>query len=166
MRPTVPPNPSVAAAARPQANGPVAGLDPGRAKCGLVLSDPGRRSIVRALVLPPEQAFDVVLDWHQRHSLRAIVIGDGTGGRPWHDRLAALAPLVVLNEHGTTLAARRRYWELSPPRGWRRLLPEGLRLPPRDWDDVVAQLLLERWLGRRLDRRGDSVDELRTTPAP
>jgi hypothetical protein len=74
----------------------------------------------------------------------------------------------VLNEHGTTLAARRRYWELFPPRGWRRLLPEGLRLPPRDWDDVAAQLLLERWLGRRLDRRGEAgpIAGLRTTPAP
>jgi hypothetical protein len=121
---------------------------------------------VRALILPPEQALDVLLDWHQRQSLRAIVIGDGTGGRTWHDRLAALVPLVVLNEHGTTLAARHRFWELFPPRGWRRLLPEGLRLPPRDWDDVVAQLLLERWLGRRLDRRGDAADGLRTTPAP
>jgi|688.fasta_scaffold00550_28 hypothetical protein len=162
----VPPTALTTETARPEGEGPVAGLDPGRAKCGLVLSDPGRRRIVRALVLPPEQAFDLLLDWHQRQSLRAIVIGDGTGGRPWHDRLAALVPLVVLNEHGTTLAARRRYWELFPPRGWRRLLPEGLRLPPRDWDDVVAQLLLERWLGRRLDRRGDAAVGLRTTPAP
>jgi RNase H-fold protein (predicted Holliday junction resolvase) len=166
VTPTVPPTPTEAAAARPEGVGPVAGLDPGRAKCGLVLSDAGRRSIVRALILPPEQALDVLLDWHQRQSLRAIVIGDGTGGRTWHDRLATLVPLVVLNEHGTTLAARHRFWELFPPRGWRRLLPEGLRLPPRDWDDVVAQLLLERWLGRRLDRRGDAADGLRTTPAP
>jgi RNase H-fold protein (predicted Holliday junction resolvase) len=166
LPPTLPPIPSEAAAARPAGNGPVAGLDPGRAKCGLVLSDSSRRSIIRALVLPPEQAFDVLLDWQRRQGMKAVVIGDGTGGRPWHDRLAALVPLVVLNEHGTTLAARRRYWELFPPRGWRRLVPEGLRLPPRDWDDVVAQLLLERWLGRRLDRRGDAADGLRTEPAP
>lgn len=162
----VPPTPHPAAAVGPEKEGPVAGLDPGRAKCGLVLSDPGRRSIVQALVLPPEAAWDVLRNWHQQQSLQAIVIGDGTGGRPWHERLAALLPLVVLNEHGTTLAARRRYWELFPPRGWRRRLPEGLRLPPRDWDDVAAQLLLERWLGRRLDRRGDAADGLRTKPAP
>jgi hypothetical protein len=62
-----------------------------------------------------------------------------------------------VDERGTTLEARRRYWQLFPPRGWRRLLPQGLRQPPRDWDDVVAQLLLERRLGRTL---------IRTTPAP
>jgi hypothetical protein len=60
----------------------------------------------------------------------------------------------LVDERGTTLAARRRYWELFPARGWRRLLPMGLRLPPRDWDDVVAQLLLERRLGRALSRHG------------
>ena len=32
------------------------------------------------------------------------------------------------------------------------MLPEGLRQPPRDWDDVVAQVLIERWLGRELPR--------------
>ena len=140
--------------ALPEQEGAVAGLDPGRAKCGLVLSDPGRQCIVRALVLPPEPAWSVLRDWHRRQGLAAVVIGDGTGGRPWHDRLTPLLPLVVVDERGTTLAARRRYWELFPPRGWRRLLPEGLRQPPRDWDDVVAQLLLERWLGRRLNRKG------------
>ncbi|MFM7362691.1 MAG: resolvase [Cyanobium sp.] len=164
----VPPTPIPAAAARPEEEGAVAGLDPGRAKCGLVLSDPERSRIVQALVLPPDAAWQVLRDWHSGQGLRAVVIGDGTGERPWHDRLAGLVPLVVLNEHGTTLAARRRYWELFPPRGWRRLVPEGLRLPPRDWDDVVAQLLLERWLGRRLDRDGEAGPGagVRTTPAP
>lgn len=172
--PSRPPTPAGSPAPRPEGEGAVAGLDPGRAKCGLVLSDPGRHSIVRALVVSPEAAWSMLRDWHRAQALRAVVIGDGTGGRPWHERLTPLVPLVVVNEHGTTLAARRRYWELFPPRGWRRLVPEGLRQPPRDWDDVVAQLLLERWLGRRLDRRGDAGsigrdhlrEGIRTTPAP
>ena len=86
-----------------------------------------------------------------------MVIGDGTGSRHWCQRLAPELPLQLVNEHGTTLAARRRYWELEPPSGWRRLLPAGLRQPPRDWDDVVAQLLLERWLGHRLERARPGV---------
>jgi hypothetical protein len=66
---------------------------------------------------------------------------------------------VVVEERGTTLAARDRYWQLFPAGGWRRWLPAGLRQPPRDWDDVVAQLLLERWLGHELER-------IRTPPVP
>ena len=53
-----------------------------------------------------------------------------------------------------------------------RLLPTGLRLPPRDIDDVVAQLLLERWLGEALRRRNGEVlrqwpaDGFKNGPAP
>ncbi|MFZ9462320.1 MAG: resolvase, partial [Vulcanococcus sp.] len=65
-------------------------------------------------------------------------------------------PVLLVPEAGTTLAARNRYWELEPARGWRRLLPRGLRLPPRDVDDVVAQLLLERHLGHPLTRAGST----------
>lgn len=132
--------------------GAVAAIDPGSAKCGLVLSDGERRRIVRALVLPPELAWQQLQAWDRQPGLAAVVIGDGTGAGRWVDRLAGRWPVVLQPERGTTLAARRRYWELQPARSWRRWLPEGLRLPPRDWDDVVAQLLLERWLGRSLER--------------
>ncbi|WP_216907644.1 resolvase [Synechococcus sp. CCY 0621] len=137
--------------------GPLAGLDPGRSKCGLVLTDPERLEIRQALVLPPEEAWQRLQDWQRHQALAAVVIGDGTGSGAWQRRLEPLLPVELVDERGTTLAARRRYWELFPARGWRQLLPLGLRQPPRDWDDVVAQLLLERRLGRTL---------IRTTPAP
>jgi hypothetical protein len=74
-----------------------------------------------------------------------------------------------VNEHGSTLAARQRYWELYPPGLWTRLWPPGLRLPPRDIDDVVAQLLVERHCGMRLQRTAAEVQRTlmaaRTSPA-
>ncbi|MEA5413312.1 resolvase, partial [Synechococcus sp. BA-120 BA3] len=87
-----------------------------------------------------------------QQGLAAVVIGDGTGSGPWRRRLEPLLAVELVDERGTTLAARRRYWQLFPARGWRRLLPLGMRQPPRDYDDVVAQLLLERRLGRDLPR--------------
>ncbi len=132
--------------------GPLAGLDPGRSKCGLVLSDPQRRCIRVARVLPPEAAWQELQRWQRQEGLVAVVLGDGTGSGAWRERLEALLPVALVEERGTTLAARQRFWQLEPPGGWRRLLPAGLRQPPRDWDDVVAQLLLERWLGRSLQR--------------
>lgn len=147
--------------------GPLAGLDPGRSKCGLVLTDPERLEIRQALVLPPEAAWQRLQDWQRHQALAAVVIGDGTGSGAWQRRLEPLLPVELVDERGTTLAARRRYWELFPARGWRQLLPLGLRQPPRDWDDVVAQLLLERRLGRDLPRRLAAEGPwVRTTPAP
>jgi hypothetical protein len=132
--------------------GPLAGLDPGRSKCGLVLTDPDRQRIVAAAVLPPEQSWQLLLRWQQEAALAAVVLGNGTGSAAWQQRLQPALPVLCVEERGSTLAARERYWQLQPARGWRRLLPRGLRQPPRDWDDVVAQLLLERWLGRPLLR--------------
>ncbi|MCS5697973.1 resolvase [Cyanobium sp. FGCU-52] len=141
--------------------GPVAGLDPGRSKCGLVLTDPQRRRVVTALVLPPEQAGEALEQWIGA-GLVAVVLGNGTGSAAWRHRLEAHLPVLLVDEGGSTLAARQRFFQLEPPRGWRRVLPRGLRLPPRDIDDVVAQLLLERWLGHPLSR--DGTTRLRTMP--
>ncbi|MFZ9947908.1 MAG: resolvase, partial [Vulcanococcus sp.] len=86
----------------------------------------------------------------------AVLLGDGTGSRPWQQWLRTHQLRVqLIPEAGTTLAARERYWQLEPARGWRRWLPQGLRLPPRDVDDVVAQLLIERQLGQALNRSRD-----------
>ena len=150
---------------RPEGEGAVAALDPGSAKCGLVLSDRGRRQIVQAALLPPAEAEQLLDTWRQEMGLAVLVIGDGTGSGRWRERLGGRLPLVWQRERGTTLAARERYWQLFPARGWRRWLPRGLRQPPRDWDDVVAQLLLERWLGRPLERSPEA-EPIRTRPAP
>ena len=134
--------------------GPFAAIDPGRSKCGLVISNDQASAILYAAVLPPQRALAQLRQWQEQHSpLVAVLLGNGTGSGPWRESLAPIAPLLVVPEAGTTLAARQRYWQLEPVQGWRRLLPRGLRQPPRDWDDVVAQLLLERHLGRNLPRR-------------
>ena len=152
----------------PQGRGVVAALDPGRSKCGLVRTDPQRRRIEEALVLPPGPCRERLLTWHRDLKVAVIVLGDGTGSRRWQEWLAGEGelPVLLVDEHGSTLAARRRYWQLEPARGWRCLLPEGLRQPPRDWDDVVAQLLLERWLGQPLERAAEAGLGLRRPPAP
>jgi hypothetical protein len=122
-----------------------------------VRTDGACTRIEAAEVLPPERTWALLEQWCRQGLVSAVVLGDGTGSRGWQERLAALMPVHCVAEHGSTLAARERYWELFPPRGWRRCLPRGLRQPPRDWDDVVAQLLLERHLGRLLPRRGDQM---------
>ena len=133
--------------------GSLAALDPGRSKCGLVRTDPGRTHLDEALILDPAGCRAALIRWHQQQPLAGVVLGNGTGSRQWQRDLAGLAlPVLLVDEWGTTLAARQRYWQLWPSQGWRRLVPMGLRLPPRDLDDLAAQILLERWLQRPLPR--------------
>ena len=147
--------------------GALVALDPGRSKCGLVRTDPGRTQVDEALILDPVACRATLIRWQQQTPLAGVVLGNGTGSRQWQRDLADLAIAVLpVDEWGTTLAARQRYWQLWPPRGWRRLLPPGLRLPPRDLDDLAAQILLERWLQRPLPRGGQALGAtVRTGPA-
>ncbi|MCP9881833.1 resolvase [Cyanobium sp. Alchichica 3B3-8F6] len=150
--------------------GLIAGLDPGRSKCGLVLADLAQALVLEAAILPPEASRAQLQAW-QRQGLTRVVVGNGTSSSAWRGPLAALAlELELVDEHGSTLAARDRYWELYPANGWWRLLPAGLRLPRRDIDDVVAQLLVERHSGLRLQRPTQEVRRclqgLKSEPAP
>lgn len=132
----------------------LAAIDPGRSKCGLVLADAERSLVLEAGVLPPLHCQTLLESWWASGCCQAVLLGDGTGSSSWAAWLAERPPtLLLVPEAGTTLEARGRYWQLEPARGWRRLLPLGLRLPPRDVDDVVAQILVERHLGRALSRR-------------
>jgi hypothetical protein len=56
----------------------------------------------------------------------------------------------MVDETNTSLLARDRYWEIYPPKGFKKLIPQGMRLPPRPIDDIVAILLIEKFLGKRL----------------
>lgn len=129
-----------------------AALDPGRSKCGLVRCDASCSFVMAALIAPADQCLERLTSW-RADGLEGVVLGDGTGSGSWPRQLRRLGLAVrQVNEAGSTLAARHRYWQLQPARGWRLLLPPGLRLPPRPLDDLAAQLLLERWLGSSLDR--------------
>ena len=53
--------------------------------------------------------------------------------------------IEFVDEKNSTLEARSRYWQMYPATGLNKLIPEGLRLPPRPVDDIVAILLIERY---------------------
>ena len=54
-------------------------------------------------------------------------------------------PVHVVDETDTSYRARALYFADHPPRGWRRLVPLGLQLPPRPIDDYAALLIARRY---------------------
>ena len=132
-----------------------AALDPGRQKCGLVRTDASCTELVHLLICSPREAWDWLQHWQHQAPLQGVVLGDGTASGPWRKALSELepaVPVVLQPEAGSTLAARERYWQFLPARGWQRVLPRGLRLPPRPVDDLAAMVLLEAHLGARFKR--------------
>jgi RNase H-fold protein (predicted Holliday junction resolvase) len=81
-----------------------------------------------------------------------LVMGDQTTSKRWkkelQTNLGEQFNIVLVDERYTTLEARDRYWQMFPPKGISKLLPQGMRQPPRPIDDIVAILLIERYLTR------------------
>ncbi len=126
-------------------------IDPGREKSGIVAADD--MTILDRSVVPTANLARIVREWRGRYGIDQVVLGDRTGKDEVHRILAAeLAgmPVAVVKEELTTLLARRRYLADHPPRGWRRLLPASMQVPPEPYDDYAAQVILERFFeGRR-----------------
>jgi len=124
------------------------GFDPGRDKCGLALvRDDGR--IICNQVIGSEQVLPTIQQWCANYQVDKLIMGNQTTSQTWQKHLHRWIPTLVIqtvDERYSTLQARDRYWELYPPQGIMRLLPKGMRLPPRPIDDIVAILLVERAL--------------------
>ncbi len=127
----------------------VLGIDPGTRKCGYaVVTVPGAPPLELGIA-PTEELAGVLRDLAGRHAIRAIALGAGTHAAPVRAMLDDLGlPIRLVDERETTLLARRRYFAAHPPRGWRRLIPSGMLLPPRPIDDFAAVLIAERLIAR------------------
>jgi len=131
----------------------ILGLDPGREKCGLAVVGLDRRLFDRRVVASTAvlQQVDRLL---AEFAVSTVVIGDQTTSRLWQRELQQRHPnlrIVPVDERHSSQQARRRYWQLNPPRGLVKLLPVGLRLPPEPFDDIVALILVERYLDGLVD---------------
>ena len=127
----------------------LAALDPGRSKCGLVLIDSQQNRVLAGEVVPPEAVMAWVNHWHEQQNLDQIIVGNGTGSTQWMQAFDGLTNVHLVNERGTTLRARERYWDLWPAKGWQRPLPRGLGLPPSELDAIAALVMAEDHLKRR-----------------
>jgi hypothetical protein len=120
----------------------VLAIDPGRSKAGAAVCAPG--AVLARIVVPPDALSGLVQDWLIRYGVTEIIVGNRTGSDA---TVAALGvdgvPIRRVEEAGTTLRARARYFAEHPPRGLRRLLPLSLQTPPEAYDDYVAVLLAE-----------------------
>ena len=125
----------------------ILGIDPGTRKCGYaVLSAAGAKPAAIGIVVTPELPA-LVAQLVSQYPIETVALGSGTHAPPVAALLSASGLLVrIVDEHETTLRARARYFADWPPRGWKRLIPRGMLLPPRPIDDYAALLIAERYL--------------------
>lgn len=128
------------------------GFDPGRDKCGIAVSR-ANGEVVYHQVIESVGAIATIRQLCQQFSIFTFIIGNGTTAKNWqHDieaNLTEAIKIVTVDEKNSTLEARDRYWSIYPPQGLQKLIPKGMRLPPRPVDDIVAILLIERYLAQK-----------------
>ncbi len=126
----------------------LAALDPGRDKCGLaVLSGDGEilfQKVIETNLLEQE-----LRQMNEHYAPRMLVLGNGTTSRQAEERIHEALPdlpVDIVDEYRTTELAKGEYWKANPPKGWRRLLPVTMQVPPVPVDDFVAVILARRHL--------------------
>ena len=125
-------------------------IDPGSGKCGLVLADAQEGIVLEGIVVEKSAVLDQIASWLYQSTVEIILLGNGTSSKYWERMIKELAPVKLVEERGTTLRARSRYWELWPPTGWQRFMPKGLILPSQPLDSVAALVLLEDRIQKKL----------------
>ena len=131
----------------------VLGVDPGRSKAGYALLEVSG-AVVAAGIETIERLPACLAELIRSRRVTAIALGRGTNARPIKASLEALGlPIHFVDEYETSRAARELYFAEHPPRGWRRLIPIGMQLPPRPIDDYAAILIAQRFLARGAEPR-------------
>ena len=79
--------------------------------------------------------------------IEQVILGNGTTHVEAEKKIRAVnLPVTIIDEKFTTEEARREYWVQNPPRGWRKLLPVSMQVPPEPVDNIVAEILAKRFL--------------------
>lgn len=125
----------------------IAALDPGRDKCGFaVLGQDGKVLFQR--VIATANLITEITTAKAAYGFSRLIMGNGTTSKEARSRLAEVPELEILirDEYRTTEMAKGEYWKAHPPKGWRRLLPVTMQVPPVPVDDFVAVILGRRYL--------------------
>ncbi len=126
----------------------ILGFDPGRDKSGIAVMGLDKK-LHHHKIVPAVEAIAAIQALLQQFPISLLVLGNQTTAKRWKQQLEQhlpSLPIVMVDERYSTLEARDRYWQMYPPKGLLKLLPRGLREPPRPVDDIAAILLIERYL--------------------
>jgi RNase H-fold protein (predicted Holliday junction resolvase) len=139
----------------------VLSIDPGREKCGVAIvestagqslsSDASGNSpfvVLRQEIVPRQQMMARLGELIECFLPDAFLLGNATTSKALATGLVGQWPQIALHivdEAGSTLAARDLFWKAHPPRGWRRCVPLSLQYPPVPLDDFAALVLAQRF---------------------
>ena len=133
----------------------VLAIDPGRKKCGIAVIN-NEMKLVAGKVIDKEELIKELKFFLEKYTIKDIAIGGGTNSQEIFEIVTnhfSDIRLTTIIEKDSTMLARKEYFHYNPPRGWLKLIPASLRIPPCPYDDFAAYIIARRFL---LDYRKDT----------
>ena len=130
----------------------VIAIDPGHKKFGLLLADLESSIVIDGKISTNSSVVRLINYWRESHLVELILLGNGTTSKYWQSKLTLenISPIELVDERMTTLRARERYLEIFPPEYLVKFIPQGLILPPKNLDVIVALILIEDYFKIKL----------------
>lgn len=120
-------------------NDEILAIDPGREKTGIAILK--NSDVLEHKIINSEELVQIIKSLLEKYIIKTIVMGNGTSSKKKYDLLKREfidRDIVLINEYRTTDEARKLYFQENPPKGWKKLIPLGMQVPPVPVDDYAA----------------------------
>lgn len=128
-------------------NDEILDIDPGREKTGIAILK--NSDVLEHKIINSEELVQIIKSLLEKYIIKTIVMGNGTSSKKKYDLLKQEfidRDIVLINEYRTTDEARKLYFQENPPKGWKKLIPLGMQVPPVPVDDYAAIVIGRKYL--------------------
>lgn len=128
-------------------NDEILAIDPGREKTGIAILK--NSDVLEHEIINSEELVQIIKSLLEKYIIKTIVMGNGTSSKKKYDLLKQEfidKDIVLINEYRTTDEARKLYFQENPPKGWKKLIPLGMQVPPVPVDDYAAIVIGRKYL--------------------
>lgn len=128
-------------------NDEILAIDPGREKTGIAILK--NSDVLEHKIINSEELVQIIKPLLEKYIIKTIVMGNGTSSKKKYDLLKREfidRDIVLINEYRTTDEARKLYFQENPPKGWKKLIPLGMQVPPVPVDDYAAIVIGRKYL--------------------
>lgn len=128
-------------------NDEILSIDPGREKTGIAILK--NSDVLEHKIINSDELVQIIKSLLEKYIIKTIVMGNGTSSKKKYDLLKREfidRDIVLINEYRTTDEARKLYFQENPPKGWKKLIPLGMQVPPVPVDDYAAIVIGRKYL--------------------
>lgn len=128
-------------------NDEILAIDPGREKTGVAILK--NSDVLEHKIINSDELVQIIKSLLEKYIIKTIVMGNGTSSKKKYDLLKREfidRDIVLINEYRTTDEARKLYFQENPPKGWKKLIPLGMQVPPVPVDDYAAIVIGRKYL--------------------